>query len=132
MCFSVFDCIDLDPRWSGNPFDKNHKLNGAELPRYWLDIQLGSLSDAHSHPTHPTPYPPRTDNAVVSFPEDLMYILRAIQIMRGMATSLGQQFCVSRLWAPMAQHYLDIEKTKERIQELESTKSVDLRRGVVI
>lgn len=29
MCFSVFDCIDLDPRWAGNPFDKNHKLNGA-------------------------------------------------------------------------------------------------------
>lgn len=52
--------------------------------------------------------------------------------MRGMATSLGQQFCVSRLWAPMAQQYLDKERDRERIQELESTKSVDLRRGVVI
>jgi len=29
MVFSCFDCFDIDPRWSGNPFDKNHKLNGT-------------------------------------------------------------------------------------------------------
>lgn len=73
-----------------------------------------------------------TDNAVVSFPQDLMYILRAIQIMRGMATSLGQQFSLAKTWAPLAQAYLDREKDQDRIRELEERKEVDLRRGVVI
>jgi predicted unusual protein kinase regulating ubiquinone biosynthesis (AarF/ABC1/UbiB family) len=99
MVFSVFDCIDRDPRWSGNPFDKNHKLN---------------------------------DNAVLAFPEDLMYVMRAIQIMRGMATALGQEFSIAKVWAPMAQQYLDREKDQERIKQLEERKEVDLRRGVVI
>lgn len=61
-----------------------------------------------------------------------MYILRAIQIMRGMATVLGQEFSLSKVWAPMAQQYLDREKDNERIRQLEENKEVDLRRGVVI
>jgi len=61
-----------------------------------------------------------------------MYILRTIQIMRGMATALGQEFQLSKVWAPLAQQYLDREKDQERIRQLEDSKEVDLRRGVVI
>ncbi len=61
-----------------------------------------------------------------------MYILRTIQIMRGMATALGQEFQLSQVWAPLAQQYLDREKDQERIRKLEDSKEVDLRRGVVI
>lgn len=69
---------------------------------------------------------------MLSFPQDLMYILRAIQIMRGMSTALGQQFSLAKTWGPMAQAYLDRQKDQDRIQELEEKKEVDLRRGVVI
>lgn len=69
---------------------------------------------------------------MLSFPQDLMYIMRAIQIMRGMSVALGQQFSLAATWAPLAQAYLDREKDQDRIRELEDRKEVDLRRGVVI
>lgn len=61
-----------------------------------------------------------------------MYILRAVQIMRGVSNAFGQEFCLAKAWAPYARRYLERVRDEERIRELEGKKEEDVRRGVVI
>ena len=68
-------------------------------------------------------------NAVLSFPSDLCYILRTIQILRGMSTGMGVDFNLTQVWSPMAQNFLDREKEAAKAKEAEV---VDFNRKVTI
>jgi hypothetical protein len=45
-------------------------------------------------------------NAVLSFPSDLCYVLRTIQIMRGMAMHMDVDFHLNKAWTPLAKELL--------------------------
>jgi len=45
----------------------------------------------------------------VSFPADLCYVLRTVQILRGMSGGLGVDFDLTQVWAPMAEEFLKRE-----------------------
>jgi aarF domain-containing kinase len=68
-------------------------------------------------------------NAVLSFPSELCYILRTIQIIRGLSVGLGVDFSLMKTWSPMAQGYLDREKEAQIAKEQEV---IDFNRKVTI
>jgi aarF domain-containing kinase len=73
-------------------------------------------------------------NAVLSFPSDLCYVLRTVQILRGMSVGMGVDFDLTKVWAPMADGYLKREAGKEGEGEKEGKEEevVDFRRKVTI
>jgi aarF domain-containing kinase len=73
-------------------------------------------------------------NAVLSFPSDLCYVLRTVQILRGMSVGMGVDFDLTKVWAPMAEGYLKREAGKEKGGKGEEGREevVDFRRKVTI
>jgi len=46
-------------------------------------------------------------NAIVSFPSDLSYVLRSIQLLRGMATHMNVDYSLAHHWSPLARELLE-------------------------
>jgi len=71
-------------------------------------------------------------NAVLSFPSDLCYVLRTVQILRGMSLGMGVDFDLTKVWAPMAEGYLKRTTDKEEGGREDEVELVDFRRKVTV